>query len=92
MNRSTKIDRLIALAIVALLSGPATARAAILYTQPYDGVSPAVPAQIFTDTIQPYSTGVLKHLTTLPSRDQAGSSPARPSMDRSRVIRPRTCP
>jgi hypothetical protein len=57
MNRNTIIDRWIALAIVALSCSTATARAGgILYSQPYDGVSPAVPGQIFTDTTPPYAS------------------------------------
>jgi len=56
MKRNTIIDGLIALAIVALLGWPAAVRADLLYSQPYDGVSPGVPAQIFTDTSPNYSS------------------------------------
>jgi hypothetical protein len=48
---------MIATAIAALLISSATARAGnVLYSQPYDGVSPAVPSQIFTDTSPNYSS------------------------------------
>jgi len=56
MKSKTIIGRRIALAIVALMSWSATARGGILYSQPYDGVSPGVPAQIFTDTSPNYSS------------------------------------
>jgi hypothetical protein len=56
MKNIAIIGRLIVLVIVALMSRPATSRADILYSQPYDGVSPGVPAQIFTDTTPPYAS------------------------------------
>ena len=49
MKRNTIIDRVIHLAIVALICWPATAQAGILYYQPYDGTSPAAPSQVFPD-------------------------------------------
>jgi PEP-CTERM motif len=54
MNNKKIVLRLIFATIVALLNWSAPARADVLYTQPYDGVSPAAPAQIFTDTSPPY--------------------------------------
>jgi len=56
MKTSTINHRLIALAFVALMSWPAMAEADVLYSQPYDGTSPAAPAQIFTDTSPNYSS------------------------------------
>ncbi len=56
MKSNKIINRLIALAIIAVMSRPAMVRAGVLYSQPYDGVSPAVPAQIFTDTSPNYSS------------------------------------
>jgi hypothetical protein len=56
VKKNIIIASLIATAIVALMSWPVTARAGILYSQPYDGVSPGVPAQIFTDTSPNYSS------------------------------------
>ena len=56
MKTSTNNDRVIALAFIALMSWPAMAEADVLYTQPYDGVSAGVPAQIFTDTSPNYSS------------------------------------
>jgi hypothetical protein len=56
MKTSTINDRLIALAFVALMSWPAMAEADVLYSQPYDGTSPGVPAQIFTDASPNYSS------------------------------------
>ncbi len=56
MKTNAVNGRLIALAIVALMSRPATSRAGILYSQPYDGTSPGVPSQIFTDTSPNYSS------------------------------------
>ena len=52
-HNSGKIP-LLALALAALLSWSAAARAGILYTQPYNGTSAAVPSQVFTDTSPPY--------------------------------------
>src|SRR5271165_4526800 len=46
---------LLALAMGALLSWFAPARAGILYSQPYDGFSAGVPSQVFTDTSPPYN-------------------------------------
>ena len=45
----------VVVALAALLSFVAPTRAGTLYSQPYDGVSPGVPSQIFTDTSPPYS-------------------------------------
>ena len=56
MNNKKIVLRLIVATIVALLNWPAAAWADILYTQPYDGVSAGVPAQIFTDTSPNYSS------------------------------------
>jgi hypothetical protein len=57
MNRSSVIGRLIVPTIVAFLTWPVTLRAGdVLYTQPYDGVSAAVPSQIFTDSSPDYSS------------------------------------
>jgi hypothetical protein len=56
MKMNTIGDRLTALAILALVGWTAAARADVLYTQPYDGSSPAVPAQIFTDTSPNYTS------------------------------------
>jgi hypothetical protein len=56
MQTKSLHGRLIALAIVALTSWPATSRAGTLYSQPYDGTSPGVPSQIFTDTNPNYSS------------------------------------
>jgi hypothetical protein len=49
MKRNMIIDRVIHLAIVALMCWPATAQAGILYNQPYDGTSPGAPSQVFPD-------------------------------------------
>ena len=48
--------RLTAAAIVVVMGWPAAAPAATLYSQPYDGTSPAVPSQIFTDTFPNYAS------------------------------------
>jgi hypothetical protein len=57
MKSRTMIGRVCALAAVALLSLPVAVRADdILYTQPYDGTSPGVPSQIFTDTSPNYTS------------------------------------
>ncbi len=57
MKNDAIINRLIVLAIVAVTSWPTTAWAGdILYSQPYDGTSPGVPAQIFTDSSPNYSS------------------------------------
>ena len=49
MRRKPSKIPLLAVAVAALLSWSAAARADILYTQPYDGVSPGVPSQVFPD-------------------------------------------
>jgi hypothetical protein len=57
MKSANIINSLIALAIVAVTSCPTTAWGGdILYSQPYDGTSPGVPGQIFTDTSPNYSS------------------------------------
>jgi PEP-CTERM motif len=57
MRRNPIHSPIIAKAIVALLISSATARAgSVLYSQPYDGVSPAVPSQNFTDTSPNYTS------------------------------------
>jgi hypothetical protein len=57
MKPSSSIVRLVAPAIVALVNWPAPVQAGnVLFTQPYDGSSPGVPSQIFTDTSPNYST------------------------------------
>jgi hypothetical protein len=57
MKSNSIIGPLIALAIAACLGRPVTLHAGdILYTQPYDGSSPGVPAQMFTDTSPNYSS------------------------------------
>ncbi len=53
-RNSIKTPRLV-VALAALLGWSATTQAGTLYSQPYDGVSPGVPSQIFTDTSPPYS-------------------------------------
>ncbi len=55
MKRNPGKIPLLAVGVAALLSWSAAARADILYSQPYDGVSPGVPSQVFTDTSPPYS-------------------------------------
>jgi hypothetical protein len=47
---------LLAVAMAALLSWPAGARAGTIYSRPYDGVSPCVPSEVFTDTSPNYTT------------------------------------
>jgi hypothetical protein len=60
MRRNAIDSPIIATAIAALLISSPTARAGsvstVLYSQPYDGVSAAVPSQIFTDTSPNYSS------------------------------------
>ena len=56
MRRNPSKFPLLAVALAALLSWSAAARAGILYTQPYDGVSPGVPSEVFTDTSPNYTT------------------------------------
>jgi hypothetical protein len=60
MRRNAIHSPIFAMAIAALLTSSATARAGpvgtVLYSQPYDGVSAAVPSQIFTDTSPSYSS------------------------------------
>jgi hypothetical protein len=54
--RFRPIRGLVTLAAVAgLLTVPATARAGLLYSQPYDGTSPGAPSQVFPD-FSTYST------------------------------------
>jgi len=50
MRSKPIIGCLIVVAIVALMSRPARAQGGILWNQPYDGSSPGVPSQVFTDT------------------------------------------
>jgi PEP-CTERM motif len=57
MRRNRIHSPILATAMVALSISSATARAdSVLYTQPYDGSSAAVPSQIFTDTLVDYSS------------------------------------
>ncbi len=60
MRRNAIHSRIVATAMAVLLISSATARAGpvgtVLYNQPYDGVSAAVPSQIFTDTSPDYSS------------------------------------
>ena len=55
MNQSPIKALPLAMAMAALLGCSAGVRAGTLYSQPYDGVSPGVPSQVFTDTSPPYS-------------------------------------
>jgi hypothetical protein len=54
MSRNPGKIPLLAVATAALLSWSAAARAGTLYSQPYNGFSPGVPSQVFTDTAPPY--------------------------------------
>ncbi len=49
MKRRTRRLLLLAAAITGLLDGTAKTHADILYSQPYDGVSPGAPSQVFPD-------------------------------------------
>lgn len=61
--RSRPIRGFLMLAAVAgLMTAPATARAGILYSQPYDGTSPGVPSQVFPD-FPSYSTQAFDDVT-----------------------------
>jgi hypothetical protein len=60
MRRNAIHNPIFATTVAALLISSATARAGpvgtVLYSQPYDGVSAAVPSQIFTDTSPDFSS------------------------------------
>lgn len=55
-------NRLLAMAMATLLSWSAPAGAGTLYSQPYDGVSPGVPSQVFPD-YPSYSTKAFDDFT-----------------------------
>jgi len=55
MRRNSSKIPVIAVALATLLSWSASARAGILYTQPYDGMSPGAPSEVFTDTTPNYT-------------------------------------
>jgi hypothetical protein len=56
MRRNSSKVALLAAVLAGLLSWSALARAGTLYSQPYNGVSPGVPSEVFTDTSPNYST------------------------------------